>query len=109
VKEKKTKRTKPHFELPEDHWNRLKEAMRLRGSSASFFLREKIAEFLEEESSAEPPLTRYRKINCAGCLNSDNCKSDKTLENSCILAALYFSFSRRFGYGAHASQEWVSS
>jgi hypothetical protein len=73
--------------------------MSLRGSSASFFLREKIAEFLEEESSAESPLARYREIYCAGCRNSDNCKSDKTLENSCILASLYLSFSRRFGYG----------
>jgi len=94
VKEKKTKRIKPHFELSEDQWNRLKEKMALRGSSASFFLREKVAEFLQKESSTESSLVRYRETYCVDCRYSDDCKNDKTLEIRCFLASLTLSPAR---------------
>lgn len=108
MKDNKTKRVVPHFELSKDKWDRLKEAMRLRGRSASFFLREKVDEFLEGEGSTEPPLARYRRTFCVNCRGSDECQSDRTLENSCIAASLYFSFSRRFGYDARAHKRGLA-
>lgn len=87
----------------------IKRSDEAAGKLGFIFLARKNCRVSGGRESAESPIARYREINCAGCRNSDNCKSDKTSENSCILASLYFSFSRRFGYGTHASKEWVSS
>jgi len=94
VSEEKAKQIQAHFQLPEAQWIRFKKKLSSQGHSASLFLREKVQEFLQEQTSTKSPLARYRTAFCNGCPHGDACKSDKTIEIRCLLASLALFLSR---------------
>lgn len=78
----------PHFPIQKGQWEGLKRKASQQGYSASFVLRELVAEYLQEDLPTGSPLARYRETYCSDCSCSDACKTDKTMEIRCLLAAL---------------------
>jgi hypothetical protein len=90
----KPRKIQGHFEVPEEIWRQFQGKLSKRGYSASFFFREKIYEFLQDEMPVDSPLARYRGVYCNSCPYGDACKGDKTVEIRCLLASLALSLSR---------------